>query len=130
VSVNAYMDTNHAIGLGTKSGSHLLGQKIDLTFVDANSKKKITVSEMSEEQYETIKAAAKSAGLISNWESENDPSSTWGDFALDEAMSIDKDGKIIEEQELKPWVSDGKYYNSVKKKHEVMGWKQRRDKGA
>ena len=32
VGVNAYNDANHETGIGSNSGSHLLGQKIDLTF--------------------------------------------------------------------------------------------------
>lgn len=129
VSVNAYMDTNHAIGLGTKSGSHILGQKIDLTFLDSSGKK-ITVAMMSKEQYETIKAAAETAGLVTNWEAHGDgTSSSWGDFALAEAMSIDKDGKLIEKQSMTSWTKDDTYYNPDLNKKIAMGWKQRQNKG-
>ena len=120
VEVNAYNDTGHEVGLGTNSGSHTLGQKIDLTFLDKNGKK-MTMQNMSDDQRKIIEDAANKSGLVSNWEANGDPStSTWGDFSLKKASSIGKNGEYIAEQEMTRWTKKGGYYNSATKQHEQI----------
>lgn len=94
VSVNAYNDANHAIGIGTKSGSHLLAQKIDLKFT--RNGEKLTPSNMSNETVNEIVKMAKQAGLTPNWETNGSSDSGWGDFALQNAKSIDKTGRVVD----------------------------------
>ena len=94
VSINAYNDTGHSLGIGTKSGSHLLGQKIDLNFTSKDGK--ITMNNMSEEQRTKIVELARKSGLTANWETSGKDMSGWGDFALTEAKSIDKSGKVVD----------------------------------
>lgn len=111
VKINAYNDAGHGIGLGTTSGSHLLGQKIDISLFDKNNKK-ITFENMTAEQRKLVAQAANNAGLITNYEFHgNKKDSLWGDFALQSAMSIGTDGKLIENQVMHAWVDkDGKQY--------------------
>lgn len=94
VSVNAYNDANHKTGIGTNSGSHLLGQKIDLTFKQNNTK--LTPNNMTDAQVSEIIELAKQAGLTPNWETTGKGNSGWGDFALQKAKSIDKNGNVVE----------------------------------
>lgn len=108
ISVNAYNDTVHAVGLGTKSGSHLLGQKIDLNFTDALGNK-LTSQNMTAEQKKKIEAAAKAAGLVANYESSNGQDSFWGDFALAQAMSIDSSGKTVKDKKMNTWTGGNMY---------------------
>ena len=119
VSVNAYNDTGHGIGLGTTSGSHLLGQKVDLTMLDANGKK-ITVTNMTTEQKKIIESAAKQAGLVSNYETSGRISSLWGDFSLANAKSINKSGQIVENVTMKSW-TNGKVHNTSTGKKQDIG---------
>ena len=118
ISVNAYNDPGHAIGLGTGSGSHLLGQKVDLTFTDANNNK-ITANNMTLEQKNKIAEAAKAAGLVPNYEASNGQDSFWGDFSLANAMSIDKNGKTVENQQMVSWTKDRVYRTDIKNKNEI-----------
>ena len=118
VSVNAYNDTGHGIGLGTTSGSHLLGQKVDLTMLDANGKK-ITATNMTAEQKKIIKSAAKQAGLVSNYETTGRINSLWGDFSLANAKSINKSGQIVENVTMKSWTNDKVYNTSTGKKQDI-----------
>lgn len=116
ISVNDYNGTNHEAGLGTKSGSHLLGQKIDLNFTD-NNNNKITADTLTKEQLNAIKQAAEESGLVINWESKNGKGSFWGDFALKNAMSIDSRGNVIENQKMSTWTGEDKFKNlSIKDK--------------
>lgn len=119
VSVNAYNDTGHGVGLGTSSGSHLLGQKVDLNMTDSNGKK-ITTANMTAEQKKIIENAAKQAGLIANYETSNGSSSLWGDFSLANAKSINKSGQIVENVAMTSW-TNGKVYNTATKNKQNIG---------
>lgn len=117
VSINAYNDSGHAVGLGTGSGSHLLGQKIDLTF--SMNGKKLTADgsggskKLDAATLNTIINAAKSAGLVANWEKSGEAGSTWGDFALDaksdynsgKMKTITKDGHVTTLNKNNNWRS-------------------------
>lgn len=111
VDINAYNDTGHAAGLGTTSGSHLLGQKIDLNFKSGG--KKLTANSMTATQRDAIATAAQKAGLVTNYESSNvNSSSFWGDFALASAASLDKNGRLIKKQNMKSWVGKNQVYDT------------------
>ena len=103
-TVNAYNDPEHEIGLGTKSGSHLLGQKVDITIFD-DKKTKLTPKNMTKQQVKEIAELAKEAGLTPNWETSDQDWSGWGDFALMYAKSINKKGEI-EDIETKTWTGE------------------------
>lgn len=131
VSINAYNDSGHATGLGTSSGSHLLGQKIDLNFT-MNGKKLTTdgaggTQKMSAATLNTIINAAKTAGLVANWEQSGNAGSTWGDFALDakssynsgKMKSITKNGEVItlsKTSKWSSWTGETKVFNTSQKK--------------
>lgn len=106
VSLNDYNRGDiHAVGFGTTSGSHTLGQKMDVTIMDSNGK--LVRDNISQEDIDAINAAAAEAGLITNFESDGSAGSFWGDMSLAEAMSIDKDGNIVESQQMHAWVPEG-----------------------
>lgn len=102
--INTYNDIGHAIGVGSDKGSHILGQKIDLTFYNS-SKQKLTSQNMTADQKEAIKAAAAAAGLVPNWETSNGQGSFWGDFSLANAKTIDYNGKVSTIN-IKTWTGD------------------------
>lgn len=118
VSINAYNDTGHSLGIGTKSGSHLLGQKIDLNFTSKDGK--ITMNNMSEEQRTKIVELARKSGLTANWETSGKDMSGWGDFALTEAKSIDKSGKVVD-LHTKSWTGEKYAYNTSTKSKQAIG---------
>lgn len=108
-SINVYNNPNHKVGIGSNKGSHIMGQKVDLTFY--KNGKKITIKNSTAEDREFLSKTAEQNGLIINWESDGTSGSGWGDVALSEAFSINKNGKI-EKIKIKPWVEKGNYHNS------------------
>ena len=108
-SINKYNDPNHEVGIGSKKGSHITGQKVDLTFY--KNGKKITINNSTAKDREFLSKIAEQNGLIINWESTGASGSGWGDVALSEALSINKNGKI-EKIKIKPWIKEGNYYDS------------------
>ena len=108
-SINVYNNPNHKVGIGSDKGSHIMGQKVDLTFY--KNGKKITIKNSTAEDREFLSKTAEQNGLIINWESDGTSGSGWGDVALSEAFSINKNGKI-EKIEIKPWIEKGNYHNS------------------
>jgi hypothetical protein len=119
VSINAYNDTGHELGIGTESGSHLLGQKIDLTMMDKNNNK-LTPSNMKQEDLDKIVELAHQAGLTPNWETTGKTGSGWGDFALAEAKSIDKQGNVVD-LTTRTWTGEKTAYNTGSKSYQGMG---------
>lgn len=111
-SINKYNDPNHEVGIGSKKGSHITGQKVDLTFY--KNGKKITINNSTTKDREFLSKIAKQNGLIINWESTGASGSGWGDVALSEALSINENGKI-EKIEIEPWIKEGNYYDSKAK---------------
>lgn len=109
VDINAYNDANHAVGIGSTKGSHLMGQKVDLNF--STSDGKITMANMTETQRKEIVDMAKAAGLVPNWETNGSDWSGWGDFALAEAKSINKQGQI-EDIKITTWTGEDKAKNT------------------
>lgn len=120
VDVNAYNDANHATGVGTNSGSHLMGQKIDLTFSQNGSK--LTPNNMTESQVNEIIELARQAGLTPNWETNGSSNSGWGDFALQEAKSIDKNGNVID-LHTTSWTGEKKAKNTGTGQFQEIGKK-------
>lgn len=108
-SINVYNNPNHKVGIGSNKGSHIMGQKVDLTFY--KNGKKITIKNSTPEDREFLSKTAEQNGLIINWESDGTSGSGWGDVALSEAFSINNNGKI-EKIKIKPWIEKGNYYNS------------------
>ena len=108
-SINVYNNPNHEVGIGSKKGSHIMGQKVDLTFY--KNGKKITIKNSTAEDREFLSKTAEQNGLIINWESDGTSGSGWGDVALSEAFSINNNGKI-EKIKINPWIEKGNYYNS------------------
>ena len=108
-SINVYNNPNHKVGIGSNKGSHIMGQKVDLTFY--KNGKKITIKNSTAEDREFLSKTAEQNGLIINWESDGTSGSGWGDVALSEAFSINKNGKI-EKIKIKPWIEKGNYHNS------------------
>ena len=119
VSINAYNDTSHELGIGTESGSHLLGQKIDLTMMDKNNNK-LTPNNMKKEDLDKIVELAHQAGLTPNWETTGKTGSGWGDFALSEAKSIDKQGNVVD-LTTRTWTGEKSVYNTGAKTYQGMG---------
>lgn len=114
VKINTYNDSKHGVGIGSDKGSHLLGQKIDLTFYKDNQK--ITMQNATAEDRAFLSNMAKQNGLIINWESDGNNGSGWGDAALSNAMTINKQGKI-ENINIKKWGKDDSYYDSSTDSH-------------
>ena len=108
-SINVYNNPNHKVGIGSNKGSHIMGQKVDLTFY--KNGKKITIKNSTAQDREFLSKTAEQNGLIINWESDGTSGSGWGDVALSEAFSINKNGKI-EKIKIKPWIEKGNYHNS------------------
>ena len=108
-SINVYNNPNHKVGIDSNKGSHIMGQKVDLTFY--KNGKKITIKNSTAEDREFLSKTAEQNGLIINWESDGTSGSGWGDVALSEAFSINNNGKI-EKIKIKPWIKKGNYYNS------------------
>ena len=108
-SINKYNDPNHEVGIGSNKGSHIMGQKVDLTFY--KNGKKITIKNSTAEDREFLSKIAEQNGLIINWESTGASGSGWGDVALSEALSINKNGKI-DKIKIKSWIKEGNYYDS------------------
>ena len=109
VDINAYNDANHAVGIGKTTGSHLMGQKVDLNFTTKDGK--ITMANMTEAQRKEIVDMAKAAGLVPNWETNGADWSGWGDFALAEAKSINTQGQI-EDIKITTWTGEDKAKNT------------------
>ncbi len=108
-SINKYNDPNHEVGIGSNKGSHIMGQKVDLTFY--KNGKKITIKNSTAEDREFLSKIAEQNGLIINWESTGASGSGWGDVALSEALSINMNGKI-DKIKIKSWIKEGYYYDS------------------
>ena len=108
-SINVYNNPNHKVGIGSNKGSHIMGQKVDLTFY--KNGKKITIKNSTAKDREFLSKTAEQNGLIINWESDGTSGSGWGDVALSEAFSINKNGKI-EKIKIKPWIEKGNYHDS------------------
>lgn len=111
-SINKYNDPNHEVGIGSNKGSHIMGQKVDLTFY--KNGKKITIKNSTAEDREFLSKIAEQNGLIINWESTGASGSGWGDVALSEAFSINNNGEI-EKIKIKPWIEKGYYHESSSK---------------
>lgn len=118
VSVNTYNDAGHKVGINSNRGSHLLGQKVDVTFY--KNGKKITIANATDEDREYLSKVAKNNGLIINWETAGGSNSGWGDIALKNAMHINDKGNV-EEINIKQWTKKGKYYNARTKSQENFG---------
>lgn len=120
VDINAYNDANHAAGIGSTKGSHLMGQKVDLNFSTKDGK--ITMANMTEAQRKEIVDMAKAAGLVPNWETNGADWSGWGDFALAEAKSINKQGQI-EDIKITTWTGEDKAKNTGTGGYQEVGKK-------
>lgn len=120
VDINAYNDANHAAGIGSTKGSHLMGQKVDLNFSTKDGK--ITMANMTETQRKEIVDMAKAAGLVPNWETNGSDWSGWGDFALAEAKSINKQGQI-EDIKITTWTGENKAKNTGTGGYQEVGKK-------
>ena len=120
VDINAYNDANHAVGIGSTKGSHLMGQKVDLNF--STNDGKITMANMTETQRKEIVDMAKAAGLVPNWETNGSDWSGWGDFALAEAKSINKQGQI-EDIKITSWTGENKAKNTGTGGYQEVGKK-------
>ena len=118
VKINAYNDANHAVGIGKTTGSHLMGQKVDLDFTTKDGK--ITMANMTEAQRKEIVDMAKAAGLVPNWETNGADWSGWGDFALAEAKSINKQGQI-EDIKIISWTGENEAMNTGTGKKQKVG---------
>jgi hypothetical protein len=118
VSVNTYNDAGHKVGINSNRGSHLLGQKVDVTFY--KNGKKITIANATDEDREYLSKVAKNNGLIINWETAGGSNSGWGDIALKNAMHINDKGNV-EEINIKQWTKKGKYYNARTNSQENFG---------
>lgn len=118
VKINAYNDANHEVGIGKTTGSHLMGQKVDLDFTTKDGK--ITMANMTEAQRKEIVDMAKAAGLVPNWETNGADWSGWGDFALAEAKSINEQGQI-EDIEIISWTGENEAMNTVTGKKQKVG---------
>ena len=114
VSINTYNDPGHQLGLGSTGGSHLLGSKVDLNFQDAN-KKKLIFDSMTESQLNEIIRTAEKSGLTVNWETSGGSTSTWGDFVLANAKTVNKEGKVYDVK-TKSWTGERGIYNSTSKR--------------
>lgn len=110
--INTFNDPDHEVGIGSDKGSHILSQKVDITFYKDGVK--ITPKNASAEDREFLNKIATQNGLIINWESSGGSDSGWGDTALSNALSINKEGKI-ENINIKPWLKEDEYYDSGKK---------------
>ena len=119
VTVNAYNDANHAIKLDSDKASHLLGQKIDIQFLNQNDEKQ-TITNFSDEQLNMILDAAHDAGLVANWEKGSGYG--WGDFALADAQSIKSNNEIVE---IHPesWTGEKQVFNTNDKTISKLGKK-------
>lgn len=82
---------------------------------------------MSAATLNTIINAAKTAGLVANWEQSGNAGSTWGDFALDakssynsgKMKSITKNGEVItlsKTSKWSSWTGETKVFNTSQKK--------------
>ena len=111
-SINTFNDPDHEVGIGSDKGSHILSQKVDITFFKDGVK--ITPKNASAEDREFLNKIAQQNGLIINWESSGGSDSGWGDVALSNALSINKEGKI-ENINIKPWLKEDEYYDSGNK---------------
>lgn len=118
VDINAYNDANHAVGIGKTTGSHLMGQKVDLNFTTKDGK--ITMANMTEAQRKEIVDMAKAAGLVPNWETNGADWSGWGDFALAEAKSINTQGQI-EDIKITSWTGENEAMNTGTGKKQKVG---------
>ena len=118
VDINAYNDAKHAVGIGKKTGSHLMGQKVDLNLTTKDGK--ITMANMTEAQRNEIVDMAKSAGLVPNWETNGADWSGWGDFALAEAKSINTQGQI-EDINITSWTGENQAMNTGTGKKQKVG---------
>ena len=118
VDINAYNDANHAAGIGSTKGSHLMGQKVDLNFSTKDGK--ITMENMTETQRKEIVDMAKAAGLVPNWETNGSDWSGWGDFALAEAKSINKQGQI-EDIKITTWTGENQAKNTGTGSYQKVG---------
>lgn len=118
VDINAYNDSNHAAGIGSTEGSHLMGQKVDLNFSTKDGK--ITMANMTESQRKEIVDMAKAAGLVPNWETNGADWSGWGDFALAEAKSINTQGQI-EDIKITSWTGENQAMNTGTGKKQKVG---------
>ena len=118
VKINAYNDANHAVGIGKTTGSHLMGQKVDLDFTTKDGK--ITMANMTEAQRKEIVDMAKAAGLVPNWETNGADWSGWGDFALAEAKSINEQGQI-EDIKITSWTGENEAMNTGTGKKQKVG---------
>lgn len=121
VTITDYNNNRHEAGWGTNSGSHTMGQKIDMNVSRADGEK-LTKSNATKAERETINKLAEEAGLIVNWE--RDPSnaagenSLWIDAALKEGYTMRSDGKDYESKKFDRWVENGKIRNVDKKVNE------------
>ena len=120
VDINAYNDANHEAGIGSTKGSHLMGQKVDLNFSTKDGK--ITMANMTETQRKEIVDMAKAAGLVPNWETNGSDWSGWGDFALAEAKSINKQGQI-EDVKITSWTGENRAKNTGTGGYQEVGKK-------
>lgn len=118
VEINAYNDANHAVGIGKTTGSHLMGQKVDLKFTTKDGK--ITMANMTEAQRKEIVDMAKAAGLVPNWETNGADWSGWGDFALADAKSINIQGQI-EDIKITSWTGENQALNTGTGKKQKVG---------
>lgn len=115
IDINTYNDPKHGFKTGTASGSHLTGQKVDLTFY--KNGQKLSMNNISKEDREFLSKAAKENNLIINWEADTRKTdSGWGDVALANALTINKQGKA-ENINLKKWTKDDKFYDSATDSH-------------
>ena len=100
------------------TGSHLMGQKVDLDFRTKDGK--ITMANMTEAQRKEIVDMAKAAGLVPNWETNGADWSGWGDFALADAKSINKQGQI-EDIKITSWSGEDEAFNTSTGKTQKVG---------
>lgn len=98
VGISTYNDANHATGVGSVKGSHLLGSKIDLLFYDPKKPNtRLLPQNMSKEDIDFILQAAQEAGFVANWErNSKEQISGWGDFVLANAQTITSQNEIKE----------------------------------
>ena len=116
VDVNTYNDVEHAYTPDSDKGSHLLAQKIDLSFTTSSGK--IGHDNITLQQLNTINNAAKQAGFVVNWETTGNSGSLWGDFALQNVKSIDStSGKLINLQIHSSWTGENMMYNTTTKQY-------------
>lgn len=111
ISSNAYNDAGHAIAFDKGKASHLLGEKIDLQFLNS-SDEIVNITTFTDKQLDDIVRLAKESGLVPNWEKGD--RAGWGDFALEKSKSLTVNNEIIDAHH-DSWTGEKRFYDTNEK---------------